>query len=311
MNWLGDLLRACAAVPEADPGEIAALLGLARHRPAHPPAEEPAGAAERPPGHADLPGDLRDPPRHAPRARPARRPGPPASVPAGTRLLQPVTHEPPPELPWSVPPLPRTAPARPAPHMPLFAPRSAAGLIQALAARPVPEGPVDVVAAVERLARGEPLERLPRTPEPSLRYGVQLLIDKGPGMQPFARDQAELARRVQAVVGRESTQVRFFAYAPLRGAGPGPVWTWKPYVPPDPGTRVIVVSDLGLGGPPYDPRVSRREEWEALAKLLAEHRCGAVGLTPYGPGRWPRWLRQLFPLVQWDRTVTAAKARPR
>lgn len=124
-------------------------------------------------------------------------------------------------------------------------------------------------------------------------------------MKPFSRDLHDTVNHVKAIVGYEQTEVVFFDHCPVRGVGPGPRWTWGKYMPPAPGTRVLILSDLGLGGPGHDPRRSTRAEWECLVRILAYAQCTAVAFVPLPEKRWPSWAAKLLPLVPWDRQTTA------
>ncbi|MGD9482706.1 hypothetical protein WDH52_05500 [Streptomyces sp. TRM70308] len=338
VNWLADLARAVHALgPDAVDGatldRIAGMLGLERaERPGGGPAATPA-----PPGHAAVPSTA-PPPRAAPPPGPPRAPGPPAEgAGPGLPLLDPVrVRGPAPgKRAWSGPALagqegptapgggpagggpPVGGPGRPlgdgapvpaARYRPLLPPRSEAAILHTLCARVVPEGPVDVDRLLEELARGTAPAALPRQPVRTLRFGVQVLIDLGPGMQPFHRDQDEIRRRIAAVAGRHACQVRYFADCPLRRSGPGPGWTWQPYRPPATGTRVLVLSDFGVHTATQSAP-SRVEDWREFAAGLHRHGCPLTALAPVPAGRLPGWLTALMPVLVWDRGTTATQAR--
>jgi hypothetical protein len=105
------------------------------------------------------------------------------------------------------------------------------------------------------------------------------------------------------VAGAERTSVRYFEEAPLRGAGSGPGRDWTAYRPPASGTRILILSDLGTGGLPFDQIRSRAEEWRSFLALLRRAGCDPVAFVPYPPDRWPRWVTAL-PVVHWDRRTT-------
>jgi hypothetical protein len=283
--WLADLARALAAIrpgTDADAGSIARLLGLAvplREEQELPPVRPPAPVEPVPPDEPDP--DVADP---GLTARPAETAGLPLLTPVGRRPVRAVG--------WGVQALARvnagqlgTLPTR----EPLLAPRGAATILQTITARNTADGPLDVPAIVDLLARQQVVERLPRQTRPTLRFGVQVLVDLG------------------TIAGRQQTGVRYFRDAPGRGAGAGPRRTWRPYRPPDRGTRVLVLSDFGLSGPALYPHRSEPEEWRELAYNLRRRECDVVGLLPVPADRWPSWLSALMPLVCWDRTATAGK----
>jgi hypothetical protein len=105
-------------------------------------------------------------------------------------------------------------------------------------------------------------------------------------------------------VGEELTQVVHFRDNPLRGTSSAPFWTWGPYQSPTPGTPVLALTDLGIGGPAVHPDRSTEEEWLTFARQLAESSCPLVVLVPYPERRWPRRLAQEIVLLSWDRATT-------
>jgi hypothetical protein len=308
--WLADLAKALDAIKprtEAEVTAIARLLGLAA--PSRQPGQ--AAASSRTPaqdGAADGPDT--GPGAGGGTAPDAGGGGAPAQAPGDVPLLQPVARRAVRPTGWGVRSLPRVDTSRlgQVPERePLLGPRGAATILQTLIARHTPEGPLDVPALVDTLARREVPDRLPRQSWPTLRFGVQLLMDIALPMRPFQGDQRQLAARLKTSAGSERTSVRYFADVPVRGAGPGPRPTWRGYEPPDRGTCVLVVSDFGLGAPPWYAYRCDPAEWRSFVAGLRQAGCGAVALLPVAPDRWPAWLAALMPLVCWDRTATAGK----
>ncbi|MFE5816192.1 hypothetical protein ACFQ6S_22730 [Streptomyces sp. NPDC056479] len=177
--------------------------------------------------------------------------------------------------------------------------------------RQVCEGPVDIPALIDTLAHGRPVARLPRRRVPTLRYGIQVLVDRSAGMQPFRRDQDQLIGQIRTVVGAGLVEVGYFSDLPQRGTGPGARWTRTAYTPPELGRRILLLSDLGLGGPADDLQRAAPADWEEFVGLVTRAGCSIVALSPYPPDRWPGWMTRLLPLVSWDRTTTAGRARVR
>ncbi|WP_262056439.1 hypothetical protein [Streptomyces sp. STR69] len=312
--WFGDLARAVGAVGASDPETLRAVAGLLGLTPVGETGRtipQDGEAEEQQPQlpYADPPSDgdtgTSDVPLH-------RRTSPVTDLTSsgeGPQLLTPVAREPRTPTVWATPSLPPASrAAHPAPHRPLLAPRSARAIIQAAVSRHEADRDVDIERAVARLAKGLPLRTLPRLPAPTLRFGAQVLVDRGPGMQPFHRDQDELSALIAGTVGREATEVLHFEDSPLRGTGLEARWTWREYAPPPPGTRVLILSDLGIGGPPH-PSLGGRAAWERFFSLLAQARCTAVVFVPYPPPRWPGWAPRLVRMVPWDRTTTVGWVR--
>jgi hypothetical protein len=317
--WLGDLVVAFAEVGSSDNERrrIAQMLGfeLVSLLASPPPFREPLST----PG----------PDESASRASGARPTGPaiPATasstregVQSGStnetpsrelRMLTPVAREPIAATGWGLSSSLQQVSAEHLTavldHEPLFAPRSAAATVAAAVATEIDDGPLDVEAIVAALARRQPLQRLPRKRRRSLRFGVQVLIDMGEAMQPFARDEQVLVDQVRRIVGVDRTSLLYFADCPVRGAGPGPRRTWRTYSPPKSGTRVLVVSNFGIGGPALYIERSQEKEWRAFVMGVRRAACTVIGLVPYPPGRWPHQLATLLPLVTWDRSTTVAR----
>lgn len=311
--WLGDVARAATTLGMTDAAgweRVAALLGLG-------PGSEPVPAAE-PPGDVTA---FPPPPPEPGRPGPAGdgEPEPYVEPSDATRrsvadeestLLVPVGHRPPRRTGWAVDPLPAPRSAADAgapPHLPLLAPRSTAAVLHAALARVTPEGDLDVERAADHLARGLPLEEIPRRPLPTLRYGVQILADISASMEPFARDVEDVIDQVRSLVGVAGTRVLRFADCPSRGVGAGPRGTWRPYQPPQHGTRVLLLSGLGKVGPVFDPHRGTEREWREILLRIRQHGCDTVALVPLPERLWPTWWQSRMRVVAWDRGTTVGR----
>jgi hypothetical protein len=190
---------------------------------------------------------------------------------------------------------------------PLFAPASTRSLIAAALAVPRAEGEVCIDQIIDRLARGLPITRLPREVRPTLRMGIEILVDHGDGMEPFSRDAAELVDRVRHIVGEGATRVLHFAVSPLR-AGTGARRRWTDYRVLAAGTPVLVLSDLGIGG--ADPHLGDITlHWLDFLDRLHRACCPAIAFVPYPMTRWPVALAARMSIIEWDRSTTVACAR--
>ncbi|MEU6773754.1 hypothetical protein [Streptomyces sp. NPDC046759] len=312
--WLGDVARAARALGTRSPEDyarIAALLGMSGA-----PAEPPRPGREEP--RADTPA-WQAPARQDTLPRPQPDPAPPVFARSGRTALadtvtvlipvgepRPQTHH------WTTPPLPRPRArgeaARRPPHLPLLAPRSTAALLTMVLSRTTHEGELDVERATEELARARPLTAIPRLPLSTLRYGVQILADTSGAMEPFARDVEDVVAHVRALAGIANTEVLRFSDAPVRGAGPGSRATWQPYRPPRPGMRVLILSDLGAGGPLLNPWRGTEQEWRTTIHTIRQRGSEPVALVPLPEQHWPRWASGLLPMLTWDRGTTVGKA---
>jgi hypothetical protein len=199
--------------------------------------------------------------------------------------------------------------ARPViPLDPLFPARTSRAILSGVLATPSRSGPLHLAKVVESLSRGEVIREVPRFSIPTLARGVQLLIDRGEAMQPFAADQATLLATLVSVVGRDRTEVLYFDSSPAWGAGTGPKDEWPDYQPPAPGTPVVVLTDLGIARPPGAAGLAGVSDWRGFAKIVARAGCPMLALVPYPRERWPA-LSKLITIVQWDRSTTASVIR--
>lgn len=303
-GFLGDIVRAFAALAPGDERTLEAITAaLSFVESTTPKIRKVAGAQARPP-------DMHSGSVGQPALSPSRSvsPSPPGPRMARERL-QPVTFEPPSlDSPWrAVMPLPAVRPDHLAPslaYQPLLVQRWSRAIITATLATDGEYGPVDVLRLVESVARGRPVRQIPRHPWRSLCLGVQVLADLGEGMEPFARDQDQIIEEIRRTVGRGAVWLLQFRRCPTRGAGAGPIWTWKGYVPPRPGTPVLLLSDLGMGGPHFDPSRPRVKEWRDFTRRV--HRCGCplLAFVPWPEERWPAGLSRSITLLRWDRGTT-------
>lgn len=202
--------------------------------------------------------------------------------------------------------------ATPVAPIPLLDPLQARAVLSSALARQLPDGPIDVERVVERIARGEAISELPRAGVPSIARGVQLLIDRGEGMAPYAADVVWIREALRRVVGGYALEVLQFAHAPLRAAGRKSRRTWRAYADltqPRRGATIIAVTDLGVRNldPPAQP--ASVDEWIAFADHLDRLGCPLLALVPYARARVPLALRRRFAIVEWDRRTTAGRVR--
>jgi hypothetical protein len=161
----------------------------------------------------------------------------------------------------------------------------------------------DLERLIAHMARHELPNPIPLETHRTLARGVQVLVDRGEGMEPFAADQQALVDLLRRLVGHALVSVQTIYEAPDRA---DPLYPWKP---PPPGTPVLALTDLGLGS---RADLSGREliaAWRTAAAVLAPRRSTLVALIPYPRDRWPSELAAVVRLVEWDRPTTAAAAR--
>ncbi|MER5662808.1 hypothetical protein [Streptomyces mirabilis] len=312
--WIGDVARAVAAL-SVDPADkavlsrIANLLGMETAASVRPPSR--SGSSEPRPRPRTVPSAPRSSPTPPAQEDPRQRRRDGLAVP----LLQPLSAWDSVPRVWSEPalagPSSRAIGERPA-LQGLLPPHSEAATLRLLVSRLVAEGPVDIERLLGLMGTATVVTELPRQPVRTVRFGVQVLVDLGEGMEPFLRDAMRVLERAAAISGRHGCDVLYFADCPLHRSGPGAAWTWGSYHPPATGTRVLVLSDFGLhldAAGRLPPRYE--EDWRHTAGLIRHNGCSPVALVPAPLDRWPRWLTDLMPALCWDRTTTAAVARSR
>lgn len=208
-------------------------------------------------------------------------------------------------------PLPATAggppPPPPAPAPLLEPARSRAVLAGALSTLAA-DGELDVEAAVRTAAAGQLPRELPVRTRPTLARGVQLLVDRGEAMLPFAADVEQLLERMVAVVGAHRLQVLEFDGTPLGPLGSGPRWEWTRYEAhlPPPGTVVVAVTDLGIGAAPGGAGgAAVAGDWRRFARPLLLRGFTLRLFVPYPERRWPRGLPRGLRVFPWDRATGA------
>jgi hypothetical protein len=305
MVWVGDLARALGELEPRDDttrSAIAAVLGLA------------------PPGDATTAGAAgRRPDRNAPGGRLSRRreatstgstgeeAGPPAAALAMEIGL--IAREEPAAGSLSgVHPLAQRPidPPGEAVHHPLFRPRWTRGVLTAALSTDDENGPVDVDRLTEQLARAEAPAELPRRRWPTMRHGVQLLVDVGEGMLPYAHDQDVLTTYLRAIVGAHRVATRAFRGTPLEDPADPAESRWTP---PRPGTPIALLTDLGIARPPLSMDPAPVGDWLRFADEARRALCPVVAFVPYRSERVPMPLRRAISVVQWDRRTTANRVR--
>lgn len=194
----------------------------------------------------------------------------------------------------------------PPPPDPLFHPRWTRGILTAALSTESPDGPIDIERLVENLSQREYLVDLPRLSMPTMRRGLQLLVDMGNGMTPYASDVSSFQKEVRLIVGAGDLEVLRFDGSPLRGAGPGPRKTWQEYQPPPQGRPVLALTDWGINRPGLSDGAT---EWLDFAQLLRHAESPLVVFTPASVFRWPDHLVKLIHVIHWDRTTTATSVR--
>ncbi|HRD68234.1 MAG TPA: SUMF1/EgtB/PvdO family nonheme iron enzyme [Candidatus Competibacter sp.] len=155
---------------------------------------------------------------------------------------------------------------------------------------------IDLRRVVAAVARCRSLRRLPRLKCLHWARQGQLILDLHPRLYPFWGDFDALKIALPRLRGATGLDILCLTQGP---AGPVQRWEGKgwgahqPYVPPPPGTPVLIAGDLGCLG--------TEEQWRPWASL--GHRLAACGILPVAltpcPARWwnPALAGLFFPVV--------------
>jgi len=307
--WLGDLLQAFHSLSPGDESTRATLARMAGFA-WSPRLEKPA--PPKPPAPVSLEME-KEPPTDIRPPTPPSQPSPPETLDGQEQDLPFIRVANPEDTSteWQrILPLETYQAGQgriPPPYQPVFRPEWSRTLSTTLAATELPIGPVDEERLVVAAASGHPITVIPRRLQWSLALGMQLLLDVGPAMEPFMTDLLQLSMLFRECVGPDHVQEARFIDCPGRGILKG--ITMEAYQPPDAGVPVVVVSDIGIGGPAMHVNRSRTDEWLDLARLLGARGSALLVLVPYPEEQFPGELHGGPVLVEWDRSTTAGTVR--
>jgi hypothetical protein len=197
------------------------------------------------------------------------------------------------------------------PPPPLFAPGHARAILSAALSTLVDGTDVDVDRVTATLSRGQRLGAIPYKPVPSLRRGAQLLVDRGPALDPLREDRLQLIADLERLFGRGHLEAFAFAGVPsareerrrsVRAEGSGIRAPWRA---PGPGVPVLVLSDFCLAASTDEGHPAELFEWIEFARDVRDAGCSLVGLVPYPPARWPSALSRCMAFIHFSERTTA------
>jgi len=314
---LGDVLRAEARLrphDEATREAIERLLGAERSAPAAvlAPSAGPWKPNEPVPGPP--PAGLTPAPVPSPRQPAAGAPQPPprlrGSAVTGGHVGR-IAFERPAWASAQAPPFLAAAGGDASlPPPPLFAPAHSRAILAATLATFRPGTEIDVERATGVLGAGRRLRSIPYRTVPTLRRGAQVLVDRGPALDPLADDLRQLLADLELLFGRGHLEVLSFAHCPAASEGRRRgVWakggSRMPWPAPGRGVPVLVVSDFALAPPLDDGDCATVGEWLQFARQVRAALCHPVALVPYPPSRWPPALVRVMGFVHWSERTTA------
>ena len=208
-------------------------------------------------------------------------------------------------------PLPRPS-ADPEPDdagPPLFGTRTRRAALGAALATLVHEGDIDVGAVVAMLTEGRPLRRVPRLPALTLRRGVQVLVDVGAGIDPYRGDVAHVLQAFDDLLPDDRCSVAYFRGTPARDVFTTDRQSSRRWSPPPLATPVLLITDLGIGGPALSDDRASVAEWLAFAALVRTAGYRLLALVPYEARRWPPRLTRVMTILHWSERTTVGEVR--
>lgn len=200
----------------------------------------------------------------------------------------------PPEAGWfGVPPVPPIQPAQARAAM------AAAASSQRTGTR------LDLKRLIQTASQLRSLVPPPLLAEMRIAPVVMLLVDEGESMEPYFDDVAFLATHLTDVAGRDRVERHSFVRTPLDVLDDDEDVAWKGVA----GSLVVVISDLGVGGPLGSRDRGSPRRWRAFADAVARDGAALRVLTPFGPGRVPSGLDTVADIVGWDTLANLASFR--
>jgi hypothetical protein len=189
---------------------------------------------------------------------------------------------------------------------PLLAPIWTRAIITKMLSVNANDGPPDIPKLIEIISNNRPFKQIPRRPVPTLRQGAQVLIDGGPGLVPYLRDQMFLLEQLNQLVGADQVQAWKFIGTPLKHAVPVSSSHLSSYKLPPLGVPLLMLTDLGVAVPPFEVEIATTDEWLEFVRYVRQAGYQLLALTPYHPVRCPDALKNHVRIIQWDRGTSVS-----
>jgi len=188
--------------------------------------------------------------------------------------------------------------------LPLLTPTWTRAIISKLLSVNIEDDIPNITELINILAENQPLDQIPYQKSPSLRRGTHVLVDSGPGLAPYIRDQLQLIEEIQQTVGPDRVDIWGFVGTPLEHAIHYKTHTETTYRPPPYGTPILLLTDLGIAVPPLSIEVGTIEEWVQFLSYFSRNGFTVFALVPYKEDRWPSDLRNLITIIEWNHTTS-------
>jgi len=189
---------------------------------------------------------------------------------------------------------------------PIFAQRTERAVLSAAIGVQSATGHVDLEKIIDRLVRLKLIDELPRRPLPTLKYGVQLMLDRSESMRPFYEDLKRLEQRLKQISGGSSFSSDWFKGSPIT-----PRRSQKSQEPLKIANSVplLIATDFGIGAPLLSREQAGPGDWSGFARQARRKGCPLVALIPHKPKYWPDWALADFLCIHWNRSTTAGDLR--
>ncbi len=208
----------------------------------------------------------------------------------------------PPVLDAPVPRRPLTA--RPPEAVPLAPWRELRTRLQPHLTRCREGGVVDTERLVGWLSRGRQVARIPRQRQRRRFPLLVVLADRSEHLAPYWSDQEQLLSRLARDAVPGTLLIR-----PIHETRDAPGWPGSATAgpPPPPGTRLLVLGDLGCL---RDANRAGERRWLVYARALQQAGVAPLALLPCAPERCPASLRAAWNALPWERPRLDAADEP-
>jgi len=157
----------------------------------------------------------------------------------------------------------------------------------------------DMPRIVRSLSQGEWLYRLPRRRRRRWAARVQILVERAGRTRLLNHDYNDLLSRLRRFRGETGLEVLRFEGFPLRGVRvrQGRRLTFRDWRMPPPGTRILLLTDLGV----FESSGLTSNAWLDFGQRLQRAGFQPFVLLPVPPRLLPREALALYTCVSWDR----------
>jgi formylglycine-generating enzyme required for sulfatase activity len=161
-------------------------------------------------------------------------------------------------------------------------------------------GGIDVDRTVFRLSRGVWLRHFPR--KPRKRWGQMILVigDRARRLAPYWLDQDLAIGQLKRVFPQHGFQLAILDDGATVPRALLPSGKTGPFGPPDPGTVVLVLGDLGCLARRREERERLMQTWLEWGRRLKNNGNPALALVPCHPSRCRGDLARLWTILPWE-----------